>query len=55
MEMANQPTAITPHSTANVVLPLLARMITMPRARQDIRRNARHTHGDLTDRESCTE
>jgi hypothetical protein len=30
-------------------------MMTMPRATHDIRRKARHTHGDLTDRESCTE
>jgi hypothetical protein len=55
MEMANHPTAITPQRAAKVVLPLPARIMTIPTAKHVMSRNARHTHGDLTDRESCTE
>jgi hypothetical protein len=55
MEMASQPAAMTPQAMANPDLPLLARMTTIPKANNDIIRKARHTQGDLTDRESPTE
>src|SRR5437879_6245965 len=55
MEIANHPAAMTPQAMANPDLPLLARMMTIPKANNDISRKARHTQGDLTDRESSTE